>query len=339
MKYNISYLTGRVLLYIAFFFVLYLLSFHVNANEITEKIRAHDPVLIVQDDTFYLFSTGMGISVWSSKDMEHWQREESVFISAPEWTTDAIPEFRGHMWAPDIFYYNDLFYLYYSVSSFGRNNSFIGVVTNKTLHPESPDFQWIDHGPVIQSIPGRDLWNAIDPNVIIDKDQIPWMTFGSFWAGIKLFRLNEELTAPSEPQQWHTIAARERDFNTDDHRAGNAAIEAPFIFQKGKYYYLFVSYDHCCRGISSTYKIMVGRSENITGPYLDKDGTDMAFGGASLVLEGNEDWPGVGHNAAYTFNGKDFLIFHGYDAHDEGRSKLLIREILWDEEDWPVVEL
>lgn len=100
-----------------------------------------------------------------------------------------------------------------------------------------------------------------------------------------------------------------------------------------------MSYDHCCRGVNSDYNIVVGRAEQVTGPYLDKNGADMRYGGHTQVLKGNENWPGVGHNAAYTFDGKDYLIFHGYDAKDRGRSKLLIRKIRWDEEGWPVVEL
>ncbi len=304
-----------------------------------EKIPVHDPVMIRQDSMYYLFATGRGISVWSSQDMRNWSREEPVFATPPQWALDQIPDYQGHTWAPDIFYHQGLYYLYYSVSSFGRNSSGIGVATNRTLHPGDEDFRWVDHGKVIRSVPGRDLWNAIDPNVILDEDGHPWMAFGSFWSGMKLFRLGGDLKTPAEPQEWHTIAARKREFGTDDHRAGDAAIEAPFLFRKGGYFYLFVSFDHCCRGLDSTYKVMVGRSEQIIGPYLDKDGNDMAFGGGSLVVAGNENWAGVGHNAAYTFDGVDYLVFHGYDVNDNGRSKLIIREIEWDSDGWPVVTL
>ncbi len=303
------------------------------------KIRAHDPVMIKQDSVFYLFTTGVGINVWSGTDMQTWTREEAVFSNPPEWAVSTIPGFSGHIWAPDIFYLDGKYYLFYSVSRFGRNTSSIGLAVNKSLHPHDPGFGWEDRGKVIQSVPGRDLWNAIDPNVIKDDEGGVWMVFGSFWSGIKLFRLNDSLDAPACPQEWYTVAARPREFGTPDYQAGDAAIEAPFIFRSGDYYYLFVSYDHCCRGLNSTYKIMVGRSEEIIGPYLDREGRDMAFGGASLVLEGNDKWPGVGHNSAYTFDGKDYLIFHGYDASDEGRSKLLIRKIIWDNEGWPTVEL
>lgn len=314
-----------------------MLLLSVSSFTQVSDIRVHDPVMIRQDGTYYLFCTGRGISVYSSPDMKDWKEQEPVFDSPPEWATEAIAGFRGHIWAPDISFHNDTYYLYYSVSAFGKNTSCIGLVTNTTLNPDDADFKWVDHGKVVESVPGRDLWNAIDPNLIIDEEGTPWLTFGSFWRGMKLFRLNEELSAPSQPQEWYTVAARPRDYYTEDPDPGEAAIEAPFIFRKNDYFYLFVSYDFCCRGLESNYKIMVGRSEKVTGPYLDKWGRNMNFGGASLVLEGNKDWPGVGHNSVYTFDETDYLVFHGYDAANNGQSKLIIRKLSWDEEGWPVV--
>jgi arabinan endo-1,5-alpha-L-arabinosidase len=198
-------------------------------------------------------------------------------------------------------------------------------------------YQWIDHGKVVQSVPGRDLWNAIDPNLMLDDSGTPWLVFGSFWNGIKLVKLNPEMTSPAEPQEWHTVAARPRDYYTDEKNAGEGSIEAPFLFKKDKYYYLFVSFDFCCRGLESNYKVMVGRSENITGPYVDKNGFNMIYGGGTPVLTGNKDWPGVGHNAVYTFDGQDYIIYHGYDAKDQGKSKLLTDKLAWDDEGWPLV--
>ncbi|HEY8512295.1 MAG TPA: arabinan endo-1,5-alpha-L-arabinosidase [Cyclobacteriaceae bacterium] len=303
-----------------------------------QNIRVHDPVMIREGETWYLFCTGMGISVYSSPDMKTWKREAPVFETPPAWAIDAVPGYKGHTWAPDIAFHNGLYYLYYSVSAFGKNTSCIGVATDKTLNPNSPDFKWTDHGKVIQSVPGRDLWNAIDPNVAFDEQGVPWMVFGSFWSGMKLVKLDSTLTAIAQPEEWYTIARRARDFKTDDREAGEGAIEAPFIFHRNGYYYLFVSFDFCCRGVESNYKVMVGRSENIRGPYLDREGNRLDHGGGTLVVSGNERWPGVGHNSAYTFDGKDYLVFHAYDASDNGRPKLKIEEIVWDEEGWPRVE-
>ena len=300
-------------------------------------ISVHDPVIIRQDSMYYIFCTGQGITGFSSPDMKHWKQLKPVFDKAPKWAVDAIPSFRGHIWAPDISYHNGQFYLYYAVSAFGKNTSCIGLATNKTLDPSSKNFKWIDHGKVIQSVPGRDMWNAIDPNLIMDENNIPWLAFGSFWNGMKLVKLDSTLTAVAQPEEWYTIAARKRDYILPDSVAGDAAIEAPFIYRHGKYFYLFVSFDYCCRGEKSTYKMMVGRSEKVTGPYADRDGVPMNLGGGSTVLEGDKNWHGVGHNAVANFNGTDYLIFHGYDAADNGRSKLRIEKIGWFN-DWPVVE-
>ncbi len=296
----------------------------------------HDPVIIRQDSSYYVFCTGFGISVFTSKDRMHWTQLKPVFDKAPEWTVKTISGFRGHVWAPDISYHNGQYYLYYAVSAFGKNTSAIGVATNITLDPNSKNFKWIDHGKVIQSVPGRDMWNAIDPNLIMDENNTPWLAFGSFWSGMKITKLDSSLLAVAEPETWYTIAARERNKILPDSVAGDAAIEAPFIYKHGKYYYLFVSFDYCCRGEKSTYKMMVGRSERVYGPYIDRDGVPMNMGGGSLVKEGDKNWNGVGHNAVAAFNGDDYLVYHAYDAKDNGRSKLKIEKITWWN-DWPVV--
>jgi arabinan endo-1,5-alpha-L-arabinosidase len=314
------------------------LAIMLPAYSQADRIQVHDPVMIKEGNTFYLFCTGMGISVWSSTDMKQWKSCKPVFDKAPVWAIEAVEGYKGHTWAPDISYHNGKYYLYYSVSAFGKNTSCIGVATNTTLDPADPSFRWIDQGKVIQSVPGRDMWNAIDPNLMVDDAGTPWLVFGSFWDGMKLVKLDKSLIKVAEPQEWHTVAARPRDYYTDEYNAGEGSIEAPFLFKKDKYYYLFVSFDFCCRGLESTYKVVVGRSENITGPYVDRDGRKMIYGAGTPVLTGNKDWPGVGHSATYTFDGKDYIIYHGYDASDHGRPKLLIDTLQWDEGGWPVVK-
>lgn len=313
-----------------------LLSYPVAFSQGT---LVHDPVMTKEGDTFYVFCTGMGITVYSSKDKVTWSQEKPVFDAPPQWAINAIPDFKGHIWAPDISFHNGMYYLYYSVSAFAKNTSCIGLATNVTLNPKDKKYKWTDHGSVIQSIPGRDLWNAIDPNLAFDESNQPWLVFGSFWSGIKLVKMNANLEAIAQPQEWYTVSKRSRDFKDDDRDPAEGAVEAPFIFKKGNYYYLFVSFDFCCRGAASTYKIMVGRSEKIQGPYLDKDGLRMDQGGGSLVLQGNKAWPGVGHNSAYTFDGTDYIIFHAYDMSNGGKPKLKIEPIQWDEKHWPVVTL
>lgn len=301
-------------------------------------IGVHDPVIIRQDSMYYIYCTGQGIAAFSSPDKKHWKQLMPVFNEAPAWAVKAVPGFKGHIWAPDISYHNGQFYLYYAVSAFGKNISCIGLATNKTLDPSSVNFKWIDHGNLIQSVPGRDMWNAIDPNLIVEKNNTGWLAFGSFWNGIKLVKLDSTLAAIARPETWFTIASRKRTSTLDDADPGDAAIEAPFIYQHHNFYYLFTSFDYCCRGEKSTYKMMVGRSEKVTGPYIDKDGVALTNGGGSVVLEGNKDWHGVGHNAVAAFNGIDYLIFHGYDAADKGKSKLRIEKLVWQNE-WPVIDL
>jgi arabinan endo-1,5-alpha-L-arabinosidase len=318
--------------------LLILTCFVSLAQPLQTNIPVHDPVMIKQDSIYYVFCTGFGISMWSSTNMKDWKQEKPVFNKAPQWAVDAIPGFKGHIWAPDISFHNGKYYLYYAVSAFGKNTSCIGLAINKTLNTASPDYKWEDLGKIIQSVPGRDMWNAIDPNLMVEDNETPWLSFGSFWNGIKLVRLKNDLTAVAEPQQWYTIAGRKRDYILPDSVAGDAAIEAPFIFKKGKYFYLFVSFDYCCRAEKSTYKMVVGRSEKVMGPYTDRDGLPMVLGGGSLVLEGDKNWFGAGHNGTYSFDGKDYLIFHGYDATDKGRSKLRIELLDWDMQGWPLIQ-
>lgn len=301
------------------------------------QVSIHDPVMAREGGTYYLFSTGPGITFYSSPDRVNWRHRGRVFPGEPAWARDVAPKFNGHLWAPDIVRHDGMFYLYYSVSSFGVNTSAIGVTVNRTLDPDSPDYRWEDRGIVLRSVPNRDLWNAIDPAVTFDEHGTPWMSFGSFWSGLKLVKLAPSLTALAEPQEWHAIAKRERSVLEPDALAGPAEIEAPFIFRKGGRYYLFISWDKCCRGKDSTYKMLVGRAARITGPYLDREGRDLAHGGGTLLLAGNAAWAGVGHNSVYTFDGADYLVFHAYETADHGLQKLKIVPLHWDADGWPAV--
>jgi arabinan endo-1,5-alpha-L-arabinosidase len=297
----------------------------------------HDPVVAKQGDTYYLFCTGPGITSFTSKDLKTWTQTDAIFAKSPEWALAVAPGFNGHIWAPDISFHNEKYYVYYAVSAFGKNTSAIGLVTNATLNPKDKNYKWEDQGVVIQSVPNRDLWNAIDPNLIFDESGIPWLSFGSFWNGLKMVKLNANLKEVAKPEVWKTIAKRDRSSDLEDSDAGDAAIEGPFVFKKGGYYYLFASWDYCCRGEKSTYKLVVGRSKSVTGPYVDKDGKELNKGGGSLVIEGNKNWYGVGHNSVFTFDGKDYTFMHGYDASDKALPKLIVKEITWIDS-WPTVQ-
>ncbi|WP_285008502.1 arabinan endo-1,5-alpha-L-arabinosidase [Pedobacter faecalis] len=308
-------------------------------GDVTTDPGVRDPCMAKEGDTYYVYFTGGGIQVWSSKDMKTWEKRPSVFSEAPQWVAQRLPGFKGlGFWAPDLSFHNGKWYLYYATSIFGKNTSVIGMATNKTLDPTSKDYKWVDEGMVVQSVTGRDDWNAIDPNLTVDENGTPWLSFGSHWNGLKLVKLGSDFKTPAEPQIWHTIAARPRDFKYTDEEVGNGAVEAPFIFKKGKYYYLFVSWDACCAGANSTYNIRVGRSEKITGPYLDREGKSMAKNGGTLVL-GGDTGPdrkvyARGHNSAYTFDGIDYMAFHSYTDSYE---RLGIEKLFW-EDGWPVVQ-
>ena len=82
---------------------------------------------------------------------------------------------------------------------------------------------------------------------------------------------------------------------------------------------------------------MVGRSETITGPYLDRDGLEMTKGGGTQVTFPTERWKGPGHCAVYQENGIDYLVYHAYDAESQGTPTLRIAPISWDDEGWPSI--
>ncbi len=296
--------------------------------EQTEKYtaRVHDPSTIVKcKDEYWLFSTGRGIASHHSKDLVHWQPGPHVFDTSPAWTTSAVPENRGFFWAPDVIHLHNRFLLYYSVSKFGLNTSAIGLVANPTLDPADCHYAWTDQGIVIQSAKD-DNFNTIDPSVIQDEKGNLWLAFGSFWSGIKLIQLDPstgKCLAPDSPV--YSLAY-------------NESIEAACLHRHGDYYYLFVNWDICCRGTESTYNIRVGRSANITGPYLDKEGRDLLQNGGTLFLETSGSFIGPGHAGILSADKTDWLSYHYYDGDRHGAPTLAIRRLLWDADGWPMID-
>ncbi len=299
---------------------------------------AHDPVLIKEGSRYYLFATGRGIDILSSDDLITWKVEPSVFSSGPQWAVDLIPGFRGHIWAPDVIFHNGRYHVFYSCSAFAKNTSAIGHASTASLDPSNANYGWTDHGKVLQSVPFRDNWNAIDANIIVDEEGTPWMNFGSFWGGIKMVKLTPDLMQVAQPEEWCSLSRRPRTFDLSDANPGDGAVEAPFIYRKGEYYYLFVSFDYCCRGNKSDYKIAIGRSKDVKGPYLDKEGKQMDQNGGTILLEGGDLWAGVGHCGVHQIDNKDYLVAHAYIKAENGASKLIIRTLSWDAAGWPVVD-
>ncbi|HLV64914.1 MAG TPA: arabinan endo-1,5-alpha-L-arabinosidase [Polyangiaceae bacterium] len=290
---------------------------------LTGPLGTHDPVLIHAHGRYYLFQTGgnQGLNTKTSEDLLAWQDGPTILAPNPSWVSQHIQNVMN-LWAPDISYFNGQYHLYYSASTFGSNHSCIGHATRPALD----EGEWDDHGPVICSNePGPDHWNAIDPNVAFDEDGTPWLSFGSFWGGLKLIRLDEN--GARADQMLHSIAARPD---------GGDALEAPFIVRRCGYYYLFLSFDSCCKGTNSTYKIMVGRATAITGPYVDKAGTPLMQGGGTLLVQGDgTKYAAAGHNAVVFTDDAAYNIYHAY-SQQSGDPVLRIAELVWDDDGWPI---
>ena len=289
-------------------------------------ITTRDPSSIVKcKDAYWVFYTGRGVPSYRSRDLVKWERGPAVFKVAPEWIAHIVPANR-HMqyWAPDIMKVGDRYLLYYAVSSFGKMTSAIGLATNPTLDPEDPAYHWRDEGYVVRSQDG-DGYNAIDPSVFRDGDGSLWLTFGSYWSGIKLIQL--------DPQTGKRIAADSKMFSL----AYNDSIEASYLCRHDDYYYLFVNWGSCCQGPKSTYNIRVGRSKLVTGPYLDEAGVDMLHRGGSLFLATtNGPLIGPGHAGTLKAEGKDWFTsdFEG-DLRRGGRATLAIMPLRWNGNGWP----
>jgi arabinan endo-1,5-alpha-L-arabinosidase len=302
----------------------------------------HDPSIAKDGDTWYVFATATGpnhkgeLPIRCSQDLHRWKQCGYVFPAVPDWVKKELPETR-ELWAPDISYFQGEFHLYYAFSAFGKNTSGIALVTNKTLDPGSPNYHWVDQGLILRSRV-EDDFNAIDPNLVLAPDGEAWLSFGSFWTGIKMRRIDAKTgKLAAEDTKLYSLASRKR----PDHPAPNPpglpgnwqAIEAPFVVHHDAYYYLFVSFDLCCRGIKSSYKTMVGRSRSVTGPYSDADDRPMMDGGGTPLLEGNQRWIGPGGESVLQQKDGDIIVFHAYDGKT-GRPSLQISSLVWSS-GWP----
>jgi arabinan endo-1,5-alpha-L-arabinosidase len=310
---------------------------NASAASINERMTGnfspvHDPCIIKVGDTYHLFCTGHvdkaeGLIPWRvSKDLIDWTLQGHVLDSIPEWAQAAVPGTRG-AWAPDISYFNGRYHLYYSCSTFGSQRSVIGLTTNKTLDRNSPDYRWEDQGLAVESRHGDDF-NAIDANHLSDRDGKHWLCLGSFWGGIKLFPLDGSTGKVMPKGQKYSLASRPVP------EGGPSAIEAPFMIERDGYYYLFTSFDYCCRGASSSYYVVVGRSRNVTGPYVGRDGKSQMDGYGTVVLRGDRRYRGPGHVAVLRDHARDYLVYHAYDAQQDGRSVLRIAPIEWTPDGW-----
>jgi arabinan endo-1,5-alpha-L-arabinosidase len=295
----------------------------------------HDPCMIRAGDTYYVFSTnqpgaGGGQIPWRySKDLVSWDKGGTVLAELPQWAKQAVDGTEG-IWAPDISFAGGRYLLYYACSTFGKNRSVIGLLTNATLDPSSANFKWVDQGLVIESKP-NDNFNAIDPNHVVDRSGRHWLTFGSFWGGIKLVELDPASGKPLPGRPMYALAKRPTD------EPGLDAIEAPFIIERGGYYYLFCAFDFCCRGADSNYYTVVGRATEITGPYSDASHNAMMYGNAAMVMKNDSAtrWRGPGGASILRDGSQDYIVYHAYDARRQGVPTLRIAPLVWSADGWP----
>jgi arabinan endo-1,5-alpha-L-arabinosidase len=294
----------------------------------------HDPCVIKEGATVYVFCTTpqrdapAQIPWYRSTDLLRWEKGGHVFPDLPAWAKPAVPGTQT-CWAPDICLSGGQYYLYYACSTFGSNRSVIALATNPTLNPADAGFGWRDRGIVLES-QTHDDFNALDPNRVMDHEGKHWLAFGSFWTGLKMIQLDPQSGKPLPDAQRHNLARRPK---------APDAIEGVFIIQRAGNYYLFASFDFCCRGADSSYYTVVGRSKDILGPYVDRTGQPMLEGGGTLVLAadaGEPRWRGPGHIAILRDAGKDYIFYHAYDARHDGRPTLRIAPLGWTEDNWPV---
>ncbi|MFE9438158.1 arabinan endo-1,5-alpha-L-arabinosidase [Streptomyces sp. NPDC006602] len=292
-----------------------------DPQPITGQQIIHDPTVIrLKSGGYVAYSTGGVIGARVSKDRVQWDDAGNAFAQPPSWWYEYNDT--GDPWAPDISYRAGTYWLYYAVSSWGTNHSAIGVATSPTGLPGT----WTDHGKVFTS-ETTDTWNAIDP-AIVQADGRLWMTFGSYWTGIRMVELNSRTGKAVEGATVHHLATRPD---------APYAVEGPYIVKHGRYHYLFASYDACCSGVNSTYRIRVGRSTKVTGPYVDSAGKPLLEGGGDLLLAGHGRYVGTGGESVFTDRGQDWLAYHYYDAEDQGTPKLGLNRLSWTENGWPMV--
>ena len=299
---NLQY---KIIISASLFFIF--LSTNVTAQ--IGKPFIHDPSTIMESDgKYYTFGTGGG-----------------GLISEDGWTWNGGAERPGGGAAPDAIKIGDRYLVVYGATGGGLgggHNGRILTMWNKTLDPTSPDFKYTEPILVAQS-DGVEDNDAIDPGLLLDPtDGRLWCSYGTYFGFIRLIEL---------------------DPNTGERVKDNEAIdiaidyEATDLEYRDGWYYLLGTHGTCCDGDNSTYNIIVGRSRNVTGPYLDNMGREMLKGGGKMVIAARDTHIGPGHfGRTIIDDGVEIMSCHfEADLDQSGRSVLGIRPLLW-KDGWPV---
>lgn len=301
--------------------VLHLAS---TAFALEGQIQIHDPSTIIQcDGRYYCYGTG-GLPTLYSEDGWTWRRGSNVMQSLPAGRPGPETLARGgnNSWAPDLIRLGDRYYLYYSAPG-AQPKAAIGLLSNQTLNPDSPNYKWEDCGPVVWS-DGVEDCNAIDPGVFLDPtDGRLWLTYGSYFGYIRLVEL--------DPRSGRRLHPNDSPVNL----AINC--EASIMIHRDGWYYLLATHGSCCAGAASTYNIRMGRAKKITGPFLDNMGIDMLKGGGKLFVTSSNRRIGPGHFGLLDLGGgvQKFSCHYEADLDRGGISVLDIRPLLW-KDGWPV---
>ncbi len=289
----------------------------------------HDPSVIVTDTGWASFATGVEraadggtVRTKSSPDGITWTETGALPGGMPAWVKKELGFLPRNIWAPTVSMHGGTAYMYYSGSSFGRNNSVIGLMTSTAFDATRPAEGWEDQGLVFRS--RRDDWlNAIDP-FRIDVGDRAFLAFGSYWDGIRMIELDPATGLRKDEDIPLRLASR-----------NGEAIEASTIVEHDGKFYLFVSFDACCKGLASTYRIMVGRADTVEGPYLDRDGKAMLDGGGTELLASTGRYIGPGGQEVFDVQGAPWLVFHYYDGDAGGTPKLQLAPLGWSTDGWP----
>ncbi|MBR2197958.1 MAG: family 43 glycosylhydrolase [Fibrobacter sp.] len=293
----------------------------------------HDPSMIRFEDGYALMSTNNKLSLWTSEDAYNWQGHDSTVKAVPQWAYTYAPN-TENIWAPDIFYMNGEYRVYYCVSEFGKRNSAIGYTATTSIVPGSDGYGWKDHGHVFHTKEGTDKYNAIDADVVKDTKGNYWMAFGSFGLGIQLIKLDATTGyQASDDKTVYNIARRTSS-------ASEGAEEGPSLIEHNGQYFLFTAWDICCQQgpniENTTYKTAYGRADSVTGPYKDRAGYSMLNGGGTILMERYGRYVGPGGGEAFQDLNRVRFVHHYYDNSEKGDkyNHIHIRDVVFTDDNW-----
>ena len=216
--------------------------------------------------------------------------------------------------------------------------------------------------------------NAIDPNLLYDKDGNLWLIYGSWSGGIFALELDKATGRPLYPgKDAVTEDGRmiDRYFGTKIAAGYGRSAEGPFVIydKKSDYYFLFVTYGGLMA--DGGYQVRVFRSKNIEGPYEDSMANEAvfpeSFNQGTGNLPGNADHMNIGnkiignflfeqedqatgrahevgylspgHNSVYHDEETDqlFLVFHTRFPNRGEEYELRIHQMFITEKGWPLL--